>query len=280
VHRFRFASKARPRSKPLTIRDRANFRHAPAKATHSHSGTSHPAFACTRRTTTLHRASSNHLKAIKTIQLYASGGLMKHVRRFALSILCSGLLAIPLAAQNQNSKDQNQNPQNDAGASQGGKNLSSADRDFIKKAGQGGKAEVELGKLAAEKGSREDVKKFGQRMVDDHTKANQELEQLASKKGVDVPDKLSAKDQAVKDNLEKLSGKSFDQAYMRDMVRDHTQDVKEFKQAESTAKDRDVKSFAQNTTPTLESHLKEAKQIATKTGGTSAADQKSSPDQK
>ena len=205
---------------------------------------------------------------------------MKHVRRFALSILCSGLLAIPLAAQNQNSKDQNQNPQNDAGASQSGKNLSSADKDFIKKAAQGGKAEVELGQLAAQKGTRDDVKKFGQRMVDDHGKANEQLKQLASQKGVDLPDKLTAKDQATKDSLEKLSGKSFDEAYMRDMVKDHTQDVNEFKQAEGTAKDPDVKSFAQNTVPTLESHLKEAKHIAMKTGGTSASDQKASPDQK
>jgi putative membrane protein len=144
--------------------------------------------------------------------------------------------------------------------------LAPADRQFVRKAAEGGLAEVELGKLASEKAESPDVKQFGQRMVDDHTKANDQLKQVASEKGVTVPDKLSAKDAATKARLEKLSGKAFDRAYMRDMVTDHTKDVSEFRMESKNAKDPDVKNFASQTLPTLKDHLKEAKSIAPKAG--------------
>jgi putative membrane protein len=142
--------------------------------------------------------------------------------------------------------------------------LAPADRQFIKKAAEGGLAEVQLGQLATEKADSPDVKQFGQRMVDDHGKANDQLKQVASNKGVTVPDKLNPKDAATKARLEKLSGKAFDRAYMRDMVTDHTKDVSEFRTESKTAKDPDVKSFASQTLPTLEDHLKQAKSIAPK----------------
>jgi putative membrane protein len=77
---------------------------------------------------------------------------------------------------------------------------------------------------------------------------------------------LSAKDAATKARLEKLSGKAFDRAYMRDMVTDHTKDVSEFRMESKNAKDPDVKNFASQTLPTLKDHLKEAKSIAPKAG--------------
>jgi putative membrane protein len=135
--------------------------------------------------------------------------------------------------------------------------LAPADRQFIKKAAEGGLAEVELGKLATEKAESPEVKQFGQRMVDDHTKANDQLKQVASEKGVAVPEKLSAKDAATKARLEKLS--------------DHTKDVSEFRMESKNAKDPDVKNFASQTLPTLQDHLKEAKSIAPKTGAKTAA---------
>jgi putative membrane protein len=148
--------------------------------------------------------------------------------------------------------------------------LAPADRQFIKKAAQGGLAEVQLGQLATEKADSSDVKQFGQKMVDDHGKANDQLKQVASNKGVTIPDKLSAKDAATKARLEKLSGKAFDRAYMRDMVMDHTKDVSEFRTESKTAKDPDVKNFASETLPTLQDHLKQAKSIAPKTGAKTA----------
>jgi len=136
------------------------------------------------------------------------------------------------------------------------------DATFMKKAARGGTAEVELGQLAVQKGSNEQVKEFGQRMVDDHTKANNELKQVASQKQIDLPQEMSAKDKATKARLEKLSGAQFDRAYMNYMVKDHQADVAEFARESKMAKDPAVKSFAQQTLPTLREHLKEAEKIA------------------
>src|SRR5438094_41987 len=97
----------------------------------------------------------------------------------------------------------------------------SADTRFIRDAAYGGMAEVELGKLAAEKASSEDVKKFGQRMVDDHGKANDELKTIASKQNVTWPSKLDATHKMTYDRLSKLSGRAFDRAYMQAMLKDH-----------------------------------------------------------
>ena len=139
--------------------------------------------------------------------------------------------------------------------------LSPADKAFVDKAAQGGMAEVELGKLATEKAQSEDVKKFGERMVNDHSKADDQLKQLASQKGVTLPSSLDAKDQALKDRLSKLSGSQFDHAYMQAMVQDHKKDVAEFQKESTSAKDPDVKNWAAQTLPTLQSHLQEAQQV-------------------
>ena len=159
-----------------------------------------------------------------------------------------------------------------ADASSGHK-LTAADRQFVKKAAQGGLAEVQLGQLATEKAESPEVKQFGQRMIDDHTKANDKLKQVASDEGVTVPDKLNAKDAATKARLEKLSGKAFDRAYMHDMVLDHTKDVSDFRMESKNAKDPALKNFVTETLPTLKNHLKEAKSIAPKpkTAGTASS---------
>ena len=140
--------------------------------------------------------------------------------------------------------------------------VSSADKMFMQEAAQGGAAEVQLGRLAVQKGSSEEVKQFGQRMVDDHSRANDQLKALAQNKGIDVPSGLSAKDQAFASKLEKLSGPQFDDAYMSLMVKDHKKDVAEFEKESKSAKDPQVKQFATNTLPTLQEHLQLAEKIA------------------
>jgi len=139
---------------------------------------------------------------------------------------------------------------------------SAADTKFMKEAADGGMAEVQLGQLAASKASSDDVKKFGQRMVDDHSKANDQLKQLASQKQVDLPQDVSAKHKATKERLSKLSGAEFDRAYMSEMLKDHKKDVAEFERESKSAKDQDVKNFAAQTLPTLQEHLKQAQSIA------------------
>jgi putative membrane protein len=140
-------------------------------------------------------------------------------------------------------------------------NVAESDHKFVTKALEGGMAEVKLGKLASEKGSREDVKKFGQRMVDDHGKAGAELQSIAKKKGIAVPAQLSAKDSKRYDKLSKLGGDDFDKAYIDEMVEDHKHDVDEFEKAATKLKDPDLKAFAEKTLPVLKSHLENITEI-------------------
>lgn len=139
---------------------------------------------------------------------------------------------------------------------------------FIRRAAQGGMAEVQLGELAQQKAESPQVKEFAQRMVNDHSKANDQLKQLAAKEGITVPETLSARDKETKARLEKLSGAEFDRAYMADMVSNHTHDVTQFRTEARTAKDPAVKNFASETLPTLEDHLKEARSVDRQVAGT------------
>ena len=133
-----------------------------------------------------------------------------------------------------------------------------ADEHFIKEAAIGGMAEVELGKMATEKGQSAEVKRFGQKMADDHAKANDELKSLAGTKNVTLPTEIDAKHKAVADRLSKLSGDAFDRAYMQAMLKDHREDVAAFRTESKSGKDSEVKAWAGKTLPTLEEHLKMA----------------------
>jgi putative membrane protein len=138
---------------------------------------------------------------------------------------------------------------------------SSADENFAKKAAQGGMAEVKLGQLAEQKGSSPEVKNFGRRMVQDHSKANNELKDVTSKENIPLPNEMDKSDQATYDRLSKLSGDAFDRAYARDMVKDHSKDVSEFQKEAKNGKDESIKNFAAQTLPTLQNHLDQARQM-------------------
>jgi putative membrane protein len=140
----------------------------------------------------------------------------------------------------------------------------SPDSAFVREAASGGMAEVELGQLAAQNAESSDVKQFGQRMVDDHGKANDELKQLASQKKIDLPADSGAKHKALHDKLAKLKGAAFDKAYMSAMVSDHKEDVSAFQREAKGGKDPDVKAWAEKTLPTLQDHLKAAQDVNAK----------------
>jgi putative membrane protein len=140
--------------------------------------------------------------------------------------------------------------------------LTAADKRFVKEAAEGGMAEVELGRLAELKGSSDDVRKFGQRMVEDHSKANDKLKEVAAAKSIALPEKPNPQQEATKDRLMKLSGADFDKAYITDMVQDHKKDVVAFRVESRAGRDPDVKNFAATTLPTLRDHLKNAERIA------------------
>jgi putative membrane protein len=138
-------------------------------------------------------------------------------------------------------------------------NVADEDKEFVMKAAQGGMAEVTMGNLASAGGTHADVKTFGQRMVTDHSKANDELRTLATTKGLALPSDAGKEHQEMIEKLGKKTGKDFDQEYMKGMVEDHEKDVKEFEKASRDAKDPDIKAWAAKTLPTLQEHLKMAK---------------------
>jgi putative membrane protein len=144
-------------------------------------------------------------------------------------------------------------------AAKGG-GLQGADRTFVMKAAQGGLAEVEAGKVAQKNAQADAVKQFGERMVTDHSKANEELMALAKSKNVEVPSALDRKHQAMVDKLGKLSGPAFDREYMKHMVEDHRKTVADFGKQSKSGKDAELKQWAGSKLPTLREHLKMAQQ--------------------
>jgi len=145
-----------------------------------------------------------------------------------------------------------------------------SDQHFVLEAAKGGLAEVELGKLASEKASTDQVKQFGKRMVDDHSKANDELKSLAQSKNITLPTTVDPKEKALEDKLSRMSGEQFDRTYMQHMVADHRKDVNEFRTESQSGKDPEIKAWAAKTLPTLEEHLKQA-QDTNKAVGTSGS---------
>jgi putative membrane protein len=142
-----------------------------------------------------------------------------------------------------------------------GKKPASADAPFIGTAAMDGLAEVEHGRLATQNASSPGVKQFAQRMVDDHSKAGDELKGLASQKDVTLATKLDRQHRAMQDKLAKLKGAAFDKAYMAHMVTAHLQAVALFQQEAKGGQDPDVKAWAGKTLPTLQEHLKMASSI-------------------
>ena len=174
-----------------------------------------------------------------------------------------GLLALsPAAVQAQDSSQHMDN-----GAS---KMMKSVDTHFAMKAAQGGMTEVKIGQLAADKAGSPDVKAFGQQMVDDHTKANDQLKSIAKDEGITLPSDVNQKQQATYDKLSKLSGADFDKQYVKSMVMDHEEDVKDFRKETNSGKDEKIKSFASQTLPTLQQHLDKIKSIQSKMGSGSS----------
>ena len=173
----------------------------------------------------------------------------------------------PSMQQNPSMQGNNPSMQNGAGMNTQEMNSQSAmDKMFVKKALEGSMAEVKLGQLAVQKGTDPQVKQFGQRMVDDHTKLIEEMKPVAEQLGVKVPTELSKKDQATLTKMEALLGADFDNAYIKDMVKDHKADDKDFKQEIANGQNPAVKDAAKQGDQVIESHLQEIQQIAQSKG--------------
>jgi len=142
--------------------------------------------------------------------------------------------------------------------------LSALDRQFVMDAAQGGMAEVQLSQLALQRSTDPQVKQFAQQMIQEHTRANEQLMRLAAQKGITPPPTVGPKYQAAMARLMQLSGASFDQAYMNEAgVNSHMESAAVYQRQAALGQDPDLKAFAAGILPRVQDHLQMA---ATMTG--------------
>ncbi|MGE5364915.1 MAG: DUF4142 domain-containing protein [Bacteroidota bacterium] len=153
-----------------------------------------------------------------------------------------------------------QNPDAAAGDSVSANN-NQIQNEFVSMAASGGMMEVELGRLASQKARSADVKDFAQKMITDHSNANDELKVLAKGKNIAVPDSMMDEHRGKVEDMSKVKAENFDKEYMSMMVEDHEKDIKEFEDAAQNNQDPDVKQWAGKTVVKLRNHLTMAKKI-------------------
>lgn len=140
------------------------------------------------------------------------------------------------------------------------------DKMFVRKASEGGLAEVQFGQLAAQKAQNPDVKAFAQKMVDDHSMLNDKMKPVAEQLGVTPASRLSKKDQAEYDKLSGLSGADFDKEYVSDMVADHHKDLRDFRHEEAVAADPQLKETVTGGAKVIAEHNRMADRLAEQIG--------------
>ncbi|HTZ59135.1 MAG TPA: DUF4142 domain-containing protein [Acidobacteriaceae bacterium] len=136
------------------------------------------------------------------------------------------------------------------------------DKMFVQQAMQGNKAQIQLAQLTLQKSDNQQVKQFAQRMIDDHTKLEQQMKPIAQQLDIAVPTQVSKKDRATMAKLQGLSGSAYDQAYIKDMVKDHKHDLSQFQTEASSGQDPTVKDAASEGSKVIAQHLQLAQQLA------------------
>jgi putative membrane protein len=144
--------------------------------------------------------------------------------------------------------------------------LSHGDKNALQKLAAGDMAEIEAGKLAAQKGSNAEVKKFGQHMVDEHSKMLEEGKKFADANGVKPPEGPDRKHKALMKKLQGLSGAEFDRQYASNMVSDHEEDMKLAEKAAQKTKDPELKKLLENSASHIREHLSMAHKMAADVG--------------
>jgi putative membrane protein len=186
---------------------------------------------------------------------------------FTGAVLLTGLTALAQMRPGDSPQQTPVNPSNNSTTAtmQAQQNAASAgmqDKAFVRNALQGGMAEVQLGQLASEKGSSDDVKEFGQQMVTDHTKLGDQMKQVALQLGVTPPTSMSKKDKELMAKLQVLSGTQFDNAYVVAMVKDHKKDAEDFKAEAQQTQNPALQQVTQQGEQVIDQHLQMIDKIA------------------
>jgi putative membrane protein len=140
--------------------------------------------------------------------------------------------------------------------------LSNADKTFMRLAAEDNMTEAHLGEMAASQAANSDLKTFAHTLVQDHTKAYEELSALSGKTGEDIPKGIDVRKDAAIQQLGRLKGASFDRRFLQNEIRDHEKAISAFKREAEHGQNSDVKGYAQKVLPTLEEHLHKAQEIA------------------
>jgi putative membrane protein len=193
------------------------------------------------------------------------------MKRSFLLLACSSALLLGTAACNSQDSvkqaEETNEAKNEASAStsETGKTTEESknfDAEFMAKAASGGMLEVQLGQAVASKGTTAEGKEFASMMVKDHTKANAELKGIAAKKNITLPATLGEDHQKVFKDVTEEKGADMDKEYLKEMVKDHEEDVKEFREASEKASDPEIKAFATKQVPVLQHHLEMAQKMS------------------
>lgn len=142
--------------------------------------------------------------------------------------------------------------------------ISDDDKEFMTKAAQGSMREVALGRQIAARSTNPDVKALGDRAAADHARVHEELKQIAARKGLRLPIQLKEDHQEELREMTELSGAKLDAEYTEEMVEEHEEDVKTFREAAREVNDPELRAWAAKTLPMLERHLEHARQIKAK----------------
>lgn len=186
----------------------------------------------------------------------------KNVSRLLGVAAVTALIGLPLAhAQTGGTNTSNAATSSASGSAQS--SVSKGDREFMEDIAHANLAEIATGKMALEKTQNAEVKQFAQKMIDDHTKAQDELKQLADAKGVKLPDDPGmAKKTKAMTTLKPLTGDTFDKQYIKHAgVGDHENAHKLLAKVQSKAKDADLKAYAEKTIKAVDEHLNMAKSM-------------------
>lgn len=186
---------------------------------------------------------------------------MRHV------LFLSALVCLFFACNNANDGNQtgDNTMDNQEGMAETTANAGSWDQnrtnEFVQTVASSGMMEVELGRMAAEKGTSQEVKNFGQQMVQDHSNANQQLQSVVQGMQMSVPQTMMDKHQQIVNDLQGLSGNDFDRKYIDMMVDAHMQDIQKFKDAQGNVSNQQLNNWINNTLPVLQQHYDHVQQI-------------------
>ena len=181
-------------------------------------------------------------------------------------IVAAALVAAPPAQTPPRATPETPTPTADKPQADQAAGVTGADATFVKKAAEGGMAEVSLAKLAQEKASNADVKSFAAKLEKDHSKANDDLKELASKKSITLAHRAVEEPPGDARQARQAVGCGVRQGLRGAMLESHQKGVRDFSNVASGTGDADVKAFASKTLPTLKEHLQQAQDLSKSIG--------------